>query len=144
MKLQFRFNPFRFTLIAAIMAMSFILVYSAAASHNFLTNPGAENGLTGWTSSHTGSDTYDRITNNGVTLVSPHTGGAFFSVRGPSGTPRVTLSQTINISNYASLIDTNQVKLNLSGWANRLDGRDFIALDWFFFNQSGAQIGGRN
>jgi hypothetical protein len=146
MQPQFRFKPLRFTLIAAILVMSLMLAYNAATSHNFLINPGAETGnLTGWTSSHTGSQAATNYPGGGGFIpASPHTGSWFLFVRGPAGTPRVTLSQTVNVSNYASLIDTNQVKMNLSGYGFRPDGRDALALDWFFFNQSGAQIGGRN
>ncbi len=131
MNSHFRFKHFRFTLMVAILAMSFMLAYDAAAGSNFLINPGGETrNLTGWTATHP-AETYPipGIYSSGNRVVSPHTGDRFFMLRGPKNTGRIQLEQTVDVSGYATQIDAGQVTMTAQTWVFPYDNRDSVYLD---------------
>ncbi|MCZ6678531.1 MAG: carboxypeptidase regulatory-like domain-containing protein [Candidatus Poribacteria bacterium] len=121
--------------LTLLLALSFMLPYHAEAAYNFITNPGAESGLSGWTSSHTGSSSTSGITNSsGIRVVDERSGSRFFSVRGPSGTNKVTLSQRVDVSAHETVIDAGNGVMTAKAYAFRHDSRDRLYLDVVFYN----------
>ena len=84
----------------------------ALTSHELLTNPGFENGLTGWTSVGDGAPTSgsDAWASSG-----PHSGSNEAYWDGVSDASYL-LYQDVDLSAYAAAIDAGSAKINATGW----------------------------
>ncbi|MCI4442116.1 MAG: metallophosphoesterase [Lentimicrobium sp.] len=114
----------------------------SGVSANLLLNPGAENGLTGWT---TLEGSVEALTNGQCGGIAPHSGLKYFAVGGICVDTAVgRCSQTINVSSYATSIDGGNLQANFGGYLRDWEGLDVPQFRIVFLNESGIEIGSSN
>jgi hypothetical protein len=148
----------RFASLASVLALSAVACSSSSGSTaesdspNLIQNPGAEAAIGSssgapvktpdWTSTggatalQYGAPSYPSSTDPG----SPTRGKNFFA--GGEADATSSLSQTIDVSQYATSIDTGDVKYALSGWLGGYsDQEDNAALTITFKSSAGSALG---
>lgn len=109
---------------------------------NLLTNPGAESGMTGWTIEE---GSVESLSNGQCGGPAPFEGTKLFAVGGIcSDTPIGRATQTVNVSSYASLIDSGNYKVKYGAYMRDWESLDIPQVKIYFYNQSNALIGSSN
>ena len=116
----------------------------STVSANLIINPGAENGMSNWA---VVEGMVEALTDGQCNGVSPHSGSKYFAVGGLcNGTesPIGRCSQNIDVSGYATNIDTGNLQANFGAYMRDWEGLDIPQIKIYFKNNSGAIIGASN
>lgn len=112
---------------------------NSAYSDNLLTNPGAEDGMTGWTIQE---GNVESLTNGQCGSPAPYAGSKLFAAGGIcTDTPVGRATQTVNVTAYASLIDTGNYQVNFGAYMRDWESLDIPQIKIYFLNASNSQIG---
>jgi len=106
---------------------------------NLLSNPGAEDGLTGWTIVE---GTLESVAAGECDSVEPHTGDRFFVVGGVCADEAEIASavQRVDLTDYAEAIDDGRADARLSGWFRDFSGDDLPEVEGIAVDEGGAEI----
>ena len=116
----------------------------STVSANLIINPGAESGMSNWA---VVEGMVEALTDGQCNGVSPHSGSKYFAVGGLcNGTesPIGRCSQNIDVSGYATNIDTGNLQANFGAYMRDWEGLDIPQIKIYFKNNSGAIIGASN
>jgi hypothetical protein len=116
----------------------------STVSPNLVINPGAENGMSNWAIVE---GMVEALTDGQCNGVSPHSGSKYFAVGGLcNGTESAIgrCSQNIDVSGFASNIDTGNLQANFGAYMRDWEGLDIPQIKIYFKNNSGAIIGSSN
>lgn len=108
-------------------------------SANLVSNPGAEDGLEGWTTEQGIVEALTDGTCNGIT---PHSGVLYFAVGGLCDHSEIGIcTQVIDVTSYTDSIDAGVYKANFGGYLSNWSGDDLPSIRILFLNQSDEEIG---
>ena len=109
------------------------------ARPNLLTNPGAENDLSGWTIIE---GVVEALTDGICDGISPHKGEKYFAVGGLCEHSAVGICvQNVDVSIYADSIDAGNFSANYGGFLSDFGGSDLPEMRLVFLNQDSMEIG---
>jgi hypothetical protein len=115
---------------------------SSAYTPNLLQNPGAESGMTNW-SIEEGS--VESLTNAQCGGPAPYAGSKLFAVGGIcTDTPIGRATQTVDVSTYASLIDTGNYQADFGAYMRDWESMDIPQVKIYFYNASNSLLGSSN
>lgn len=114
----------------------------SAYSANLLQNPGAESGMTNWIIEE---GSVESLTNGQCSGPAPYTGSKLFAVGGIcTDTPVGRATQTVDVSTYASLIDTGNYKANFGAYMRDWESMDIPQVKIYFYNATNTLLGYSN
>ncbi len=107
-------------------------------SENMLINPGAEQGILGWTVSEGYMESLDAYTCDGI---EPHSGEYYFIVGALCNTANYSEAyQEVDVSEYVDCIDQDLAYVNYGGYLSDWGGSDYPEMTLAFIDELGNQI----
>ena len=107
-------------------------------SDNMLINPGAEQGILGWTVSEGYMESLDAYTCDGI---EPHSGEYYFIVGALCNTANYSEAyQEVDVSEYVDCIDQDLAYVNYGGYLSDWGGSDYPEMTLAFIDGLGNQI----
>jgi len=107
-------------------------------SENMLINPGAEQGILGWTVSEGYMESLDAYTCDGI---EPHSGDYYFIVGALCNTVSYSEAyQEVDVSEYLDCIDQDLAYVNYGGYLSDWGGSDYPEMTLAFIDGLGNQI----
>ena len=107
-------------------------------SQNLLINPGAEQGILGWTVSEGYMESLEAYVCDGI---EPHSGNYYFIVGALCNTVSYSEAyQEVDVSGYANCIDANLANVNYGGYLSDWGGSDYPEMKLAFIDDNGNQI----
>jgi hypothetical protein len=114
----------------------------SAYSANLLQNPGAESGMTNWIIEE---GSVESLTNGQCSGPAPYAGSKLFAVGGIcTDTPVGRATQIVDVSTYASLIDTGNYQADFGAYMRDWESMDIPQVKIYFYNASNTLLGSSN
>ncbi len=117
---------------------------ASTVSANLISNPGAENGMTNWTIAE---GTVEALTNGQCGGIAPFSGAKYFAVGGICNGTETAVGrcvQNIDVSSYATNIDTGNLQANFGAAMRDWESLDIPQIKIYFKNSSGTTISASN
>ena len=111
-------------------------------SGNLLVNPGAEDGVNDWIVE---SGVFESLTSGECDGTFPKSGDRYFAVGGLcSHSANATVSQTVDVSEFQDIIESEKSIVKFGGYLSNDSGFDRPSIQLFYLNESGEEIGQSN
>lgn len=119
--------------------LAFHTAGEGGSSDNRLTNPGAEDGTTGWTVTE---GFLESITDSECSGVPPHSGERSFAIGGVCESAAVASAyQRIDVSPLAAEVDAGEVEMLFGGYLRSYEGSDVPEIELIYRDAAGDELG---